>query len=157
MAIRMKTEVKLRAGAHCPSHARADVSARDLQFAIDEPVERGGTNAGPTPTETALAALIGCTNVIGHKCAERLGVDLGHLDISVTCDLDRRGVMLEDEIDIPFRRIEMTVRSDGSANDAALRLVAAEVRKYCPLSKLFSAAGTEIVDIWQSANRSGSS
>jgi uncharacterized OsmC-like protein len=152
MAIKMKTEVQLRASAHCSSHARSDISIRDLVFAIDEPVERGGTNLGPTPTDTALAALIGCTNVIGHKCAQKLGVDIGHLDISANCTFDRRGVTLEEEIEVPFRQIELTVQSHGSASDSALQLVAAEVRKFCPLSKLFIAAGTEVIDIWQTAD-----
>ncbi|MCY6381990.1 OsmC family protein [Hoeflea prorocentri] len=151
MALRMKTEVTLRATAECPSHSRADIVVRDLSFAIDEPTERGGTNAGPTPTDTALAALIGCTNVIGHKCAERLGVDIGHLEISAKCTFDRRGVTLEEEIGVPFRHIELNVISHGSAQAEALQLVAAEVRKFCPLSKLFTAAGTEIVEDWQPA------
>ena len=151
MAIKMKTEVKLRAKADCPSHSRADVAIRDLLFAIDEPVERGGTNAGPTPTDTALAALIGCTNVIGHKCAHKLGVDIGHLEISATCDFDRRGVTLEEEIDVPFRRVELLVQCHGSATNEAVQQVAQEVRKYCPLSKLFVAAGTEVIDVWQPA------
>ncbi|MCP4317241.1 MAG: OsmC family protein [Hyphomicrobiales bacterium] len=152
MAIRMKTEVTLKARAACPSHSRADVSLRDLTFAIDEPVERGGSNAGPTPTDTALAALIGCTNVIGHKCADKLGVDIGHLDISASCTFDRRGVTLEEEIDVPFRKIELSVVSDGNASDEALQRVASEVRKYCPLSKLFTSAGTEITEIWRAAH-----
>lgn len=49
---------------------------------IDEPSERGESDSGPTPTKTVLAALIGCTNVIGPKCAQRLGIDIGHLNIS---------------------------------------------------------------------------
>ncbi len=151
MAIRMKTEVTLRAKADCPSHSRSDLSIRDLSFAIDEPTERGGTNAGPTPTDTALAALIGCTNVIGHKCADKLGVDIGHLEISANCGFDRRGVTLEEEIEVPFRRIDLTVRSNGSASAQELQRVAAEVKKYCPLSKLFTTAGTEIVEDWQPA------
>jgi putative redox protein len=110
MAIRMKTEVTLKAQAHCPSHSRADISVRDLTFAIDEPVERGGTNAGPTPTDTALSPLVGCTNVIGHKCADKLGVDIGHLDISARCTFDRRGVTLQEEIDVPFRSPRISAR-----------------------------------------------
>lgn len=152
MAIRMKTEVTLKARADCPSHSRADISIRDLAFAIDEPVERGGTNAGPTPTDTALAALIGCTNVIGHKCAGNLGVDIGHLDISAQCTFDRRGVTLEEEIDVPFKAIELTVVANGTATHEALQQVAAEVKKFCPLSKLFNAAGTEITESWQMAD-----
>ena len=118
----------------------------------DEPVERGGTNAGPTPTETALAALIGCTNVIGHKCAGKLGIDIGHLDISAKCTFDRRGVTLEEEIDVPFKSIELTVVANGTATHEALQQVAAEVKKFCPLSKLFNAAGTEVTEIWQVAD-----
>ena len=147
-AIRMKTTVKLRAEADCPSHSRADVAIRDLVFAIDEPVERGGTNAGPTPTDAAIASLVGCTNVIGHKCARALGIDIGHLRISATCDFDRRGVTLSEEIDRPFQHIVLDVASDGPASDEELARLAEEVRKFCPMSKLFRAAGTEITETW---------
>jgi len=143
-----KTTVKLRASAHAPSHSRADVTVRDLTFSIDEPVERGGTNAGPTPTDTALAALIGCTNVIGHKCADVLGIDIGHLDISVVCDFDRRGVTLKDNIDVPFQRIALTVVADGPATQDELDRLAHEVAKFCPLAKLFRQAGTVIEETW---------
>lgn len=147
--VKMKTTVKLRASAESPSHALSEIAIRDLVFHIDEPVERGGTNKGPTPTDTALAALIGCTNVIGHKCADKLGVDIGHLSISAACDFDRRGVTLNEEIDIPFEKIVLTVEADGSASADDLERVSAEVAKYCPLSKLFRQAGTEIREIWR--------
>lgn len=146
-----KTTVKLRAKADCPSHSLAKVQLRDLAFAIDEPVARGGTNEGPSPTETALAALIGCTNVIGHKCAQSLGIDIGHLSIEAVCEFDRRGVTLAEEIDVPFTRIGLTITADGPASAAELAQVAAEVAKYCPLAKLFRQAGTIIEENWQSA------
>ena len=149
MAIKMKTEVTLRADATCPSHSRTDVSVRDLQFAIDEPVERGGTNSGPTPTETALAALIACTNVIGNKCAAKLGVDIGHLVIEASCAFDRRGVTLTEEIDIPFKQIDLIISYDGTAGDDHVQRVAADVRKFCPLAKLFRQAGTELNETWR--------
>lgn len=148
MALRIKTSVKLRARAECPSHSRADVAVRDLIFSIDEPTERGGANAGPTPTDTALAALIGCTNVIGHKCASALGVDIGHLSIDATCDFDRRGVTLEEEIEVPFTSVVLAVVSDGTADQADLGRVAIDTEKFCPLSKLFKAAGTQVEVHW---------
>lgn len=147
--VKMKTTVKLRASGESPSHSLSEIAVRDLLFHIDEPVERGGTNKGPTPTDTALAALIGCTNVIGHKCADKLGVDIGHLSIAAACDFDRRGVTLQDEIDVPFEKIVLTVEADGSATAEDLERVRAEVAKYCPLSKLFRQAGTEIQEIWR--------
>lgn len=148
MAIRMKTTVVLKASAECPSHSLARVAARDLEFVIDEPAERGGTNLGPTPTETAIAALIGCTNVIGHKCAGALGVDIGHLTIDAECSFDRRGVTLAEEIEVPFQSVLLTVRANGSADQEELNKVGAEVEKFCPLSKLFQNAGTDVRVEW---------
>ena len=149
MAIKMKSVVKLSASAQCPSHSKADISIRDVQFSIDEPVERGGTNTGPTPTDTALSALVGCTNVIAHKCASSLGIDIGHLVIDAVCDFDRRGVTLVEEVDVPFKSIMLTIKSDGPAQQSELEQVAAEVNKFCPLSKLFREAGTIITEDWK--------
>ena len=151
MAIKMKTTVKLRAKADCPSHAKSDIAIRDLHVVIDEPTERGGSNLGPTPTDTAIAALIGCTNVIGHKCAKKLGVDIGHLTMDAICDFDRRGVTLEEEIEVPFEALTLKVVSDGSASEDELQAVAIEVAKFCPLAKLFENGGTALTVTWSKA------
>jgi uncharacterized OsmC-like protein len=119
---------------------------------IDEPVERGGSNTGPSPTETAVASLVGCTNVISHKCASALGIDLGHLTIEATFELDRRGVTLQEEIDLPFPRIELTMSYDGSATEEEVRKVAEETAKFCAIAKLFRNAGTEIREVWKKAS-----
>ena len=146
-----KTTVKLRAEAACPSHSLANISIRDIAFAIDEPVERGGTNLGPTPTDAALAALIGCTNVIGHKCAAKLQIDIGHLDISAICDFDRRGVTLTEEIDVPFKKIHLKIQTGNVVSEQDLQRLQNEIAKYCPLAKLFRQAGTIIEEEWHSA------
>ncbi|WP_299138437.1 OsmC family protein [uncultured Tateyamaria sp.] len=151
MTVKMKTSVTLAARAECPSHSLSQVAVRDLVQMIDEPTARGGTNKGFTPTDTALSALIGCTNVIGHKCAAKLGVDIGHLNISATCRFNRLGVTLSDEIDVPFEEIDLVVISDGTATQDELNAVAADVAKYCPLAKLFRGAGTVINEDWQKA------
>ena len=150
--IRPKTTVKLRAQAECPSHSLSQVAVRDLVFAIDEPTERGGTNQGPTPTDTALAALIGCTNVIGNKCAKSLGIEIGHLNISATCEFDRRGVTLQEEINVPFSRIELHIETDRAVAAEDLARLQVEVAKFCPLSKLFRQAGTVIEETWTSTH-----
>jgi putative redox protein len=150
--VREKTIVQTRLNGDGIGHARTDVSARDLLSTIDEPVERGGTNKGFSPTETALAALIGCTNVIGHKCADKLGVAIGHLKISLVCDFDRRGVTLQEEIDRPFGRIQLKIEADGPATQQQLDTVAREVARFCPVSKLFRAAGTNIEEEWVAAH-----
>lgn len=150
-ALRMKTTVKLRSSGETVSHARTDISVRDVTYVIDEPTERGGTNLGPTPTDTALGALIACTNVIGSKCADKLGIDAGDMSITCACDFDRRGVTLTEEIDVPFQSIELAVKCHGSAKQDDLDRLAVEVEKFCPLSKLFIQAGTKITTTWQPA------
>ena len=149
MAIRQKTKVQLTAAGTCPTHSLSKITIRDLDIEIDEPEVRGGTNRGPSPTETLLAALVGCTNVIGHKCAKALGYELGQLEINVVSDFDRRGVMLTEEVDVPFPALRLSVTASGNITEEQLQEVAAEVAKHCPLSKLFRQAGTEVQERWQ--------
>ena len=148
MAIKLKTVVTYRATAACPTHARTEIPVRGLNVVIDEPIERGGTNLGPTPTEAAMTALIACTNVIGHKNARRLGVDLGEVTIDADCQFDRRGVLMEEEIDVPFPAITLTVNCRTSASQEELTVVGQETARYCAIAKLFVAAGTDLKVNW---------
>ena len=100
--VKPKTTVTMRLEGACASHSRTDVKVRDLNTVIDEPTERGGTNQGPTPTEMLMASLIGCTNVIAHKVAEKNGVDIDSMSVRVEAQFDRRGVTLAEEIPVPF-------------------------------------------------------
>lgn len=151
MAIRQKTTITGTMKGDCPSHSVSKCSIRDVEMTIDEPVERGGTNLGLTPTEAAVAALIGCTNVISNKCAEKLGIDIGHLDIEAKYDFDRRGVLLTEEVNVPFPKIVLNIVSDGPATEAELQRVSTELAKFCAVSKVFREAGTEIVENWSKA------
>lgn len=152
MAIKMKTVVTYRATASCPTHARTEIPVRDLNVTIDEPEERGGTNLGPTPTEAAMTALIACTNVIGHKNAHRLGIDLGDITIDAACDFDRRGVLMQEEIDVPFPAVTLTVNCNTPASQEELTLVGQETAKYCAIAKLFEGSGTELTVNWVKTN-----
>ena len=148
MPIRQKTVVTIKMSGSASSHSHCVVNTRDLSLTIDEPIERGGTNLGFSPTEIAYAALVGCTNTIGHKCADKLGVDIGALDFEMEIDFDRRGVLLEKEIELPFKAIRLAVSASGSASDEDLARVAAETEKYCAVSKMYKNAGTEVEVSW---------
>lgn len=151
MAIRQKTEMTIKLTGRGTSHARSETEIDGQTIVIDEPVARGGTNEGPSPTATAYAALIGCTNVIGNKCAEKLGVDIGHLGFEMEVDFDRRGVLLIEEVDVPFKAIRLTVTADGPATEDELAQVARETEKYCPISKLYEQSGTNLTVTWKKA------
>lgn len=151
MAIRPKTKMTIKLTGQGTSHSRSQVEIDGNSVVIDEPVARGGTDEGPSPTATAYAALIGCTNVIGHKCAHQLGHDIGNLGFEMEVDFDRRGVLLQEEVEVPFTAIRLEVTADGPCSDAALQQVAGETAKFCAISKLFEAAGTDLRITWRKA------
>ncbi len=149
MAIKQKTTMTIKLAGKGTSHSRSEMSVRDLVDIIDEPVERGGTNEGVAPTEAAFSALIGCTNVIGNKCAAKLGVDIGHLTFKMEVDFDRRGVLLMEEVEVPFKAIRLHVTADGPASQHDLDQVGIETAKFCPLAKLYENSGTDLTVTWQ--------
>jgi putative redox protein len=148
MAIKQKTIITQKITGQGTSHARSEVNLRDVQNIIDEPVERGGTNEGLSPTETAFSSLIGCTNVIGHKCAHKLGVPIGNLSFAMEVDFDRRGVLLMEEVEVPFVAIRLDVVADGAISQADLDRVGVETAKFCPISKMYENAGTVVTVNW---------
>jgi len=149
MAIRQKTTMTIRLTGTGTSHSRSETHADGLDVIIDEPVARGGTNDGPAPTVAAYAALVGCTNVIGNKCADKLGVDIGHLTFEMEVDFDRRGVLLMEEVDVPFKAVRLDVAADGPASEEELAAVARETEKFCPIAKLYEQAGTDLTVTWR--------
>lgn len=151
MTIRQRTRMRIKLAGRGASHARSEVEIDSNMVVIDEPVERGGTNEGPSPTATAYAALIGCTNVIGNKCAKKLGLDIGRLAFRMEVDFDRRGVLLMEEVDVPFSAIRLEVIADGPASQKDLDQVAAQTAKYCPIAKLYENAGTDLTVTWRKA------
>ena len=96
----------------------------------------------------ALAALAGCTNVIGNKVAHKLGLDVSNFNVSIVADFNRRGVTLSEEIDVPFEAIKLRVELSTTATQGEIDQLAVEVAKYCPLAKLFRQAGTKLEEEW---------
>jgi len=118
--VREKTHTQMRLHGTCPTHARAKVSARGHEIVIDEPKDRGGTDVAPTPLETMIAALIGCTNVILNKVAAHHGIKIDVGSVEAAATLDRRGVTLPEEVSIPFPEIKLTISLSTNADDAQL-------------------------------------
>ena len=148
VTVKPKMVVTMQMTGEAVSHSRMDVSVRDVESTIDEPAARGGTNMGLSPTETLIAALIGCTNVITHKIAEQNGADIQKMDVSAEVKFDRRGVTLQEEIDLPFPEIRLQINMTTDAEDAAVEAMKRDLSRYCPVARVISAAGTKIVEEW---------
>lgn len=147
-AVIQKTVVTQKLEGKCVSHSRTDIAVRDIAVTLDEPLERGGTNQGLTPTETLMAALIGCTNVITHKVAHKNGVHIKSMNVRAEAQFDRRGVTLQEEIEVPFPSVTLYIDLETDADAASLERVKRELAKFCPLAKMLRGAGTELWEVW---------
>ena len=141
--------IKMKVEGSVKSHARTDILARDVESVIDEPNVRGGTNLGLTPTETLMASLIGCTNVISNRIAERLKVKINKMDINVEATFNKDGVSLSKEVEVPFPEINLNIKIDTNASKEQLETIKKELKMYCPISKVISNSGSKINDIWE--------
>lgn len=148
VTIKEKTIVTQRIHGDCPTHSRTEIATRDVRTVIDEPKEREGTNMGPSPTETLVAALIACTNVIGHKCARKHGIQFRAMSIEAEAMFDRRGTQLLEEIEIPFPKIRLVINVTTDANEGDMEKVKADLHRFCPISKVVRNSGTEIEEVW---------
>jgi putative redox protein len=148
VTVTQKSVVTQKLEGRCSSHSRTDVTVRDCAMVMDEPRERGGTNQGFTPTETLMASLIGCTNVITHKVAHKNGVDIKSMNVKLEAQFDRRGVMLQEDIDRPFTAVTLYIDVQTDADGPAVERLKRELAMFCPVSKVFRAAGIELKEVW---------
>lgn len=148
MAIVAKTQIDQHLVGQAETHARTRITTRDLATVIDEPAARHGTNMGLTPTETLLASLVGCTNVVATRIAQREGVTFHDMHVDVRAKLDRRGAALEAEIDVPYPEITVTITVRTDATPAQLELIKTDLGRYCPIAKILRRAGTILTEHW---------
>ena len=130
------------------SHSRADIIARDVESVIDEPVARGGTNLGLSPTETLMSSLIGCTNVITHRIMEKMGFKINSLDIKSKTLFNKDGVGLIQEVEVPFPEITLDIAISTNASESDLVEVQKQLAMYCPIAKVIRNSGTVINENW---------
>ena len=130
------------------SHSRADIIARDVESVIDEPVARGGTNLGLSPTETLMSSLIGCTNVITNRIMEKMGFKINSLNIKSKTLFNKDGVSLIQEVEVPFPEITLDIAISTNASESDLIEVKKQLAMYCPIAKVIRNSGTVINENW---------
>jgi putative redox protein len=70
---------------------RHDVEVRDHRVTADEPEDRGGGDAGPSPQELLAASLASCTAITIEMYADRKGWDIGEVVVDVDYEPAQRG------------------------------------------------------------------
>lgn len=148
VTIREKTTITMKLNAKSESHSKSVINVRDIQSTIDEPVERGGTNEGPSPTETLMASLIGCTNVISTKIAHKMGVAFQLEDIKLSAKFNRLGVTLQEEVERPFDDIILDIDVKTDATQEQMEKIKTDLAKFCPIAKVIRGNGATITENW---------
>ncbi|HEU4396077.1 MAG TPA: OsmC family protein [Planctomycetota bacterium] len=104
-----------------------EVEVRGHRLRADEPVESGGTDRGPSPSELLLAALGACTSITLRMYAKRKGWDLQSVEVV----LGRRALGAGEGAETEITR---TLRMAG-ALDATQRARLAEVAGKFPVHR----------------------
>ncbi len=149
MEIKFKPVVTYRMSGTAESHSLTQLKTRDLMDISDEPLERGGTNEGFAPTEFLLGGLAACTNVISNKIAKANGFKIEGMDIEVAAQFNRLGVTLQEEVDLVFPEILLTISVITAATEAQQEILKTDLPKYCAVSKVIRQSGTNIKDEWR--------
>jgi len=109
-----------------PDRFRYDIGVRQFQLTADEPIEIGGTDAGPTPTELVFSGLGACKAITLKMYAARKDWPLDAVDAQVeVAQVDRR-----------YRvRVQLTLTGDLSEEQRERLL---EISNKCPVHKLLA-------------------
>jgi putative redox protein len=115
----------MRAVARQREKLTHDVKAGDHTFTVDEPVESGGQDEGPSPQELLAAALASCTAVTMEMYAQRKGWDTSGLAVDVQYTPAERGCPTKFEL-----VLKMPARLDEEQIEK-LKVIAAK----CPVHR----------------------
>ena len=103
---------------------------------IDEPIESGGQDLGPSPTRAAAAGLAACTAITCEMYASRKGWDLGAVECEVEVNQGRGSV---------FEVIELTLRIP-TALDENQRARLLQIAAKCPVHRALSGESEVVIN-----------
>jgi uncharacterized OsmC-like protein len=103
---------------------RADVTARQHGFTVDEPPSAGGGDEGMMPTEVLWGAMAGCYCLALAHVARKRDIELP--DLTVTVSAERAGTEL--------RYGRVVIEASADVQDAVLERLLEPARRCCWVS-----------------------
>lgn len=141
--------VPIKMMASVPNTTRTDVKIEQHVLTMDEPVARKGTDIGPTPLDTLVASLAGCTNVVLNKIAAENSVDVSNLELRLESALNVRGILGIEPIDLPLERIDLWISFDCADGVQAIAILMQRLRERCAVSVILRQAGINVREHWK--------
>lgn len=125
----MNTKSKIQAGiGH--EHFVTRISMRGHLLVADEPLDNGGKDSGPTPTELILSGLAACTASTLRMYADRKDWELDRIDVELGIDIEKTGTG-------QISRIHSTIKLSGNLDpEQKARLL--EIAGKCPVHRLLT-------------------
>lgn len=117
-----------------------EVSARGHQFAVDQPIEDGGSDEAPTPTELLVASLATCVAFYAGRYLSRHGHSRDGLGVSATYQM---------AVGRPARIIEirLTVRVPRDLPAERWQALHAVVVSHCTVHNSFTTPPIVCIDL----------
>ncbi|HEY6202558.1 MAG TPA: OsmC family protein [Candidatus Limnocylindria bacterium] len=110
---------------------RFTADVRGHRVTYDQPIEAGGTDAGPTPTESFVASLAGCAAYYVERFLERHGLSADGLSVAADFSMAQH----PSRVDV----VEITIELGGELPDA-LRAPLLAVAQHCTVHNSIAAA-----------------
>lgn len=136
-AITVKRAHSVPALTSDPLHAAVEVFGDSIpvtRWDIGVDAKVGGLDDLPNPGHLLCAALAACADTTLRMVADHLGIQLQHLSVDVTGEVDCRGCLAIDAaVPVGFRSIEMTVEltPPADANDQTMQLLRDMAERLC--------------------------
>ena len=109
------------------------VEVGEHKIVVDEPIDNGGGDKGPTPTQLLLSSLGSCVAITLRMYSRQKGWELGDINVGLTVE----------KVDGKKKIIEELSFGNQLETEQIERLK--EIAKRCPVSKMISSE-TEIVN-----------
>ncbi|WP_425843936.1 OsmC family protein [Agrococcus sp. TSP3-2-1] len=114
------------------------ITAGRHSWLIDEPAGLAGDDAGASPVEAALGALLACQTVVYRLYAQRLGLTIDRLELRAEGELDVRGLFGADDVRPGFAGVRVVVDIDGPHERERFEELRRVVDAHCPVHDLLS-------------------
>ena len=102
---------------------------------IDQPVEAGGTGAGPTPLDYQLIALGGCIAAIGRIIASQRRLVIRSIEVALEGELDTSRLLGKASPNrVGFAGITARVKIDTDLTPSEKEKLVKEIEERCPVS-----------------------
>jgi putative redox protein len=125
----MRVSAKRRKGyAH-------SLTAEHHTLIADEPLEQGGTDTGPRPTQLLALSLATCTAITIEMYANRKGWEVGDVEVAVDYELGKGE---------PPTRYDLLIKLPEGLSDEQIERLR-EIAGRCPVHRAL-ASGAEIFD-----------